>query len=131
MNSRRWNSPWLGTLLLLLVGVVAIASPAAEIADAARSRNTEALRALVSKRVDVNAAQADGTTALHWAAHWNDLESVSLLLKAGANAKVVNRYGASPLSEAVTAGSPAMIQALLNAGADPKTLTTPDGETVL
>ena len=83
MNSRRWNGPWLGTLLLLLVGVVAVASPTAEIADAARSRNTEALRALVGKRVDVNAAQADGTTALHWAAHWNDLESVNLLLKAG------------------------------------------------
>ena len=45
--------------------------------------------------------------------------------------KAVNRYGATPLSEAVTSGSAAMIEALLNAGADPKTLTTADGETVL
>src|SRR5262245_23807257 len=131
MKSPRWNSRWLGMLLVMVGGVAAMGSPAAEVADAARNRNTDALRALVNKRVDVNAAQADGTTALHWAAHWNDLEAVNLLLKAGANAKVVNRYGASPLSEAVTAGSPGMIQALLNAGADPKTLTTPDGETVL
>ena len=45
--------------------------------------------------------------------------------------KAANRYGATPLSEAVTSGSAAMIQALLTAGADPKTLTTEDGETVL
>ena len=45
-----------------------------------------ALRAMVTKRVNVNAPQADGTTALHWAAHWNDVEAVKLLLRAGANA---------------------------------------------
>jgi ankyrin repeat protein len=54
-----------------------------------------------------------------------------MLLAAGANPKVANRYGASPLSEAVPSGSAAMIEALLAAGADPKTLATPDGETVL
>ncbi len=54
-----------------------------------------------------------------------------LLLRAGANAKAVNRYGATPLSEAAASGNAAMIEALLNAGADPKTLTTADGETVL
>ena len=41
----------------------------------------------MSKKVDVNAPQPDGTTALHWAAHWNDVEAVKLLLRAGANAK--------------------------------------------
>src|SRR5439155_11725775 len=52
-------------------------------------------------------------------------------LRAGADAKARNRYGATPLSEAVTAGSAAMVDALLKAGADAKTLTTEDGETVL
>ena len=72
----------------------------------------------------MNAAQPDGTTALHWAVLWNDDEAVNLLLRAGANVKAANRYGATPLSEAVSAGSAAMIEALLKAGADPKTLTT-------
>jgi ankyrin repeat protein len=100
-------------------------------ADAVEHRDTGTLRSLINQRADVNAPQPDGTTALHWAAHWNDLESVNLLLGAGANAKAANRYGATPLSEAAALGNAAMIEALLKAGADPKTLTTADGETVL
>jgi ankyrin repeat protein len=132
MKSRRWNGTWLA-LPLLLSGIVGslTGAPAAEVADAVRNRNAGALQSLLKQRADVNAAQPDGTTALHWAAHWNDLETLNLLLRAGANARAVNRYGATPLSEAVTSGSAAMIQALLTAGADPKTLTTEDGETVL
>src|SRR5215470_2506384 len=80
-------------------------------ANAAQSRDMNTVRALVRQHGDVNAAQPDGTTALHWAAHWNDSELVDLLLKAGANAKAVNRYGATPLSEAVASGSAAMIEA--------------------
>ncbi len=102
-----------------------------EAADAAQNRDTEALRALVKQHANVNAPQPDGTTALHWAVHWNDLDAVNLLLRAGADAKAANRYGATPLSEAAAAGSVAMIQALLKAGADPKTVATADGETVL
>ena len=86
---------------------------------------------MVKQHADVNAAQPDGTTALHWAAHWNDAAAVDLLLRAGANAKAVNRYGATPLSEAVVSGSAAMIEALLKAGASPETLASEDGETVL
>ena len=74
----------------------------------------------MQRKVDVNAAQPDGTTALHWAVVWNNEDAVTLLLRAGANAKARNRYGATPLSEAVTSGSAAMVEALLNAGADPK-----------
>ena len=86
---------------------------------------------MVKQHADVNAAQPDGTTALHWAAHWNDAAAVDLLLRAGANAKAANRYGATPLSEAVVSGSAAMIEALLKAGASPETLASEDGETVL
>jgi len=100
-------------------------------ADAAQNRDTEALRTLVKQHANVNTPQPDGTTALHWAAHWNDLDAVKLLVGAGANANAANRYGATPLSEGVVLGKTAMIEALLNAGADPKTLTTTGGETVL
>src|SRR5512144_3177616 len=116
---------------LVLAGVWAGGLASAQIADAVEHRDNEALRSLLKQKTDVNAAQPDGTTALHWAAHWNDLESVNLLLRAGANVKATNRYGATPLSEAVVPGNAAMVQALLNAGASANTLTTADGETVL
>ena len=97
--------------------------------------DADAVRALIKesakKRDAVNELQPDGSTALMWAAHWNDLAAVKLLLGAGANPKIANRYGATPLSEAASVGSAAMIEALLKAGADPKALTTADGETVL
>jgi uncharacterized protein len=117
-------------LILLLSSALAYAA-GSDVAAAAQRRDNQALRTLLSQRAEVNGRQADGSTALHWAAHWNDLESVNLLLKAGADAKAANRYGATPLSEAAALGNAAMITALLNAGADPKTLTTADGETVL
>jgi ankyrin repeat protein len=103
----------------------------ADTANAAQNRDMNTVRALIRQRTDVNAAQPDGTTALHWAAHWNDLETVNLLIGAGANVKATNRYGATPLSEAVSTGNAALVEALLKAGADVNTLTTADGETVL
>src|SRR6267142_552618 len=121
---------WLMLVLCVVLQGTAYGA-GANAADAAQRKDAAALRALVKQRADVNAAQPDGTTALHWATHWNDAELVDLLLRAGANAKAVNRYGATPLSEAAASGSGAMIEALLRAGADPKTLTTRDGETVL
>ena len=119
----------------LLVGLLAAgalhAAAVSDVADAAERRDAATLHKLIGQHVRVSDPQADGTTALHWAAHWNDLESFNLLIGAGANAKAVNRYGATPLSEAAAAGNATMIEALLKAGADPNTLTTADGETVL
>jgi ankyrin repeat protein len=122
---------FIGIGILTLSVTASAFGAAADAANAAQKRDITALRALVQQRADVNGAQPDGTTALHWAAHWNDAEAVTMLLKAGADAKAVNRYGATPLSEAVVAGSRAMIEALLNAGASANTLTSEDGETVL
>jgi ankyrin repeat protein len=118
-------------LLFGTIQTIAFAAGAPNAADAAEKKDKDAIRALIKQRADVNAAQPDGTTALHWAAHWNDAELVNLLLSAGANSKAVNRYGATPLSEAVVSGSAAMIEALLRGGADPNTVVTKDGETVL
>ncbi len=133
MTTRRRNRFWLAMRPLLLTIALAGTGYGAgpEAADAAQRRDLEALRALLKQRVDVNAAQPDGTTALHWAAHWNNEEAVKLLLGAGADARARNRYGATPLSEAVVSGSAAMVEALLKAGADPKTPATESGETVL
>ncbi|HEY1760708.1 MAG TPA: ankyrin repeat domain-containing protein [Bryobacteraceae bacterium] len=102
-----------------------------ETADAAQRQDWQTVRSLAARKADVNATQPDGTTALEWAAHWNDLDAVRALLNSGANPKLANRYGVTPLSEAAAAGDAPMIEALLSAGADPKTLTTQDGETVL
>ncbi len=118
----------LGILLLSGCAAFAASSP---VADAVQNRDSVALQALLKQHAVVNAAQPDGTTALHWAAHWNDSETVGLLLKAGADAKAVNQYGATPLSEAAALGNASIIEQLLKAGADPNTRTTTDGESVL
>ena len=118
--------------LLAAFGLVSSALGApSEAADAAQRRDWQALRALAGRHSDLNAPQTDGTTALEWAAHWNDVDAVKLLLSSGADPKVANRYGVTPLSEAAAAGNAAIIEMLLQAGADPKTVTTADGETVL
>lgn len=141
MRIRIVNAFCLAPILGVTLAAVSFAGPpngssVAPLVDAVKNRDQDAVKAMLKQRVDVNAAEADGTTALHWAAHWNDLETVDLLLKAGANAKATNRYGASPLSEAVAngsgaPGSGALIERLLKSGADPDTLSAPQGETVL
>ena len=78
-----------------------------------------AVRTLVAQHADVNAPQADGATALHWAVFRSDKEMVDLLIRAGANAKAANREGATPLWLASVNGDAAIIEALIKAGADP------------
>jgi ankyrin repeat protein len=131
MNSRKQFALCLMIGLALQGAGYGAGGDAAPAANAAQNRDMTTVRALVRQRTDVNAAQPDGTTALHWAAHWNDLETVNLLLRAGANVKATNRYGATPLSESVVTGNAAIVEVLLNAGASVNTLTTGDGETVL
>lgn len=108
----------------------AMAQSGSAIADVAEHADWAAARGLVGARGDVNAAQVDGMTALHWAAHHDNPEMAALLLGAGARASAANRYGITPLSLACTNGSASMIELLLTAGADPNT-TLPGGETAL
>ena len=70
--------------------------PEPVIAAAMRGDMAE-LRRLVDQRMDVNAAQPDGATALHWAVHRGDIQAVELLIRGGANVKALNRNGVSPL----------------------------------
>ena len=87
--------------------------------DAAKRSDKESVRSLIQKKTDVNAAEPDGTTALHWAAYRDDLESADLLLKAGAKVNAANDLGATPLWNASQNGSAAMVKRLLDAGANP------------
>ena len=90
----------------------------------------QAVRALIKERADVNAPEADGTTALHWAVQANDAELITALVRAGARVNAANRYGVKPLTLAATNGSADAVAALLKAGADPNTATG-GGEPVL
>ena len=117
-------------LLMVAVAGTALAAERATLADAAERRDRAAVRTLLTGGVDVNATQIDGTTALHWAAHYDDAETAALLVKAGANVNAANRYGVPPLALASTNGNAAVVRLLLEAGADANA-TMKGGETVL
>ena len=87
--------------------------------DAIRNGDMTAVRMLLTQRADVNAAAADGTTALHWASYRDDLETADLLIRAGANVNAANDLGATPLWMASVNGSAAMVRKLLDARAQP------------
>lgn len=90
--------------------------------DAVKQGDTAAVRALLAEQADVDAAELDGTTALHWAAHLGDAISADLLLDAGADPRPVTRNGATPFSLACYKGHAEVIERLLVAGEDPNTL---------
>ena len=87
--------------------------------NAAKNRDIASVQSLLKQRLDVNIPDVDGMTPLHWAAHWGELETVKLLLAAGANAKAANRYGVTPLHDASLLANVPMMEALLKAGANP------------
>jgi ankyrin repeat protein len=115
---------------LFLSGALPAGTPP-EVADAIAAHNKEATQALLQQHADVNAPQADGTTALHWAARWDDLETADLLIRAGADPKTANRDGATPMFLATQNGNAAMVEKLLKAGADPNAPVLSHGETAL
>ena len=108
-----------GLVALLAAPAWAQTRPDLRLVDAVERRDARAAELLVKQRSDVNAAQPDGATALHWAAHWDDLATGRLLLRAGAKVNVANDLGVTPLALACENGSAAMVEALLEAGADP------------
>src|SRR5204863_7047934 len=104
-----------------LLAPVLRAAAIAPVADAAERGDKEAVRRLLKQAVDVNAAQGDGMTALHWAAGKGDVEMVQMLLYAGSNVKAATRLGGyTALFMAAEGGHSQVIDALLKSGADPK-----------
>jgi uncharacterized protein len=111
--------------------LVAIDASAADqrLIQAVRDGNIEAVRSLLKQRVDVNAKQGDGATALHWAVFRDDPVTTDLLLAAGAQVNVVNDLGVPPLWLAARTGSSRIISRLLAAGANPNAIAV--GEPML
>lgn len=117
---------------LLFVLLISIASAADNaVADAAMRGNKAEVRRLVQQKADVNAPQADGSTALHWAVQTNDLELADILIRAGAKPSLANKLGATPMFLACQTGNAAMIERLLAAGAEPNAALTSFGDTAL
>ena len=124
-------------LTLPLVGLLAAAAAAAETAgkdtrlvQAVKAGNTAEAVALLGKKVDVNAGEADGTTPLHWAVRNDDAALVDRLIRAGADVKAANRYGVTAIVLACQNGSAAVVERLLKAGVSANA-TQPLGETAL
>ena len=119
------------TFFALAILRLSAAGSDTRLADAAQAQDKEAVRSLLRQKVDVNLAQPDGTTALQWAARWDDVETADALIHAGANVKTANRFGATPLSLAATNGSALMLEKLLTAAEDANAVLSESGDTVL
>jgi ankyrin repeat protein len=101
-----------------MTSLAAFSAASSPVADAAEKGDKAAVKALIQQKADVNMTQADGATAIQWAAYRNDLDIADLLIAAGANVKTPNRDGFTPLVLASINGSGPMIGKLLAAGAD-------------
>jgi uncharacterized protein len=112
---------------LLLVAALGAVSP---LVDAVKSGDRAAAMAMLDKRADVNAPEADGTTALHWAVQQGDLDLVQRLIRVGANVKARNDFGSTPMSEAAVLARTPILEVLLKAGADVESPNA-DGQTAL
>ena len=117
--------------ILLSFVVSGVAGAETPLVDAAMNGDARSVRSLLRQTVDVNVTQPDGMTALHWAAHLDNVEIASLLLRAGADFRARNRTGIAPMYLATVNGSAAMIGTLLDAGDDANAVLAETLETVL
>jgi ankyrin repeat protein len=133
MMLRRFIGPSVLALVFLAGGgrLDAAAGAGETLLDASERGDFAAVTALLRPGVDVNAVQADGTTALHWAAHHGNVDAVNRMIRAGAKVGAANRYGITPIWLAARSGHAAVVEALLRAGADANSRRADSGETVL
>lgn len=106
-------------MLSPLLAILLLAAEPEPLIDAAKSRDWATVGSLIEQGADVNTTSPDGSTALHWASYWDDIDAVELLLRAGAKANVANDLGATPLWNASLNGSAQVVRRLLADGADP------------
>ena len=110
--------PWGLALVLLFCGPLCRAADS-PLADAVERSDRSGAAALLAQRVNVNQAQNDGMTALHWAAHLDDLETAKLLLSSKADVNAANHFGVPPLALACMNGNEAMVELLLASAQEP------------
>ena len=132
MLGMRWCSTLvaMSAVAWLWVASVSAAGTDFPLIEAIKDHDNETVRALLEQKVDVNAREGDGATALHWAVERDNVETVEALLRAGADVGAANDYGVTPLSLACTNRSATVVETLLEGGADPNAATTM-GETAL
>src|SRR5438046_5129747 len=107
------------------VSALLLAAGGSAVADAAMQGDRDGVRSLLKQGADVNAAQGDGMTALHWAVYKDDAEMVQMLLSAGANVAATTRINKmTPLFWAAQNGSAQIVDMLLKAGANPNAALT-------
>jgi ankyrin repeat protein len=116
---------------MVFVAVIVKATSDPAVVVAARDGDSDTVRTLLARHVNVNEAARDGSTALLWAVYHSDLPMVRSLIAAGANFITANHYGVTPLLQASRTGDAAMIAELLKAGADVQRSIHPEGETPL
>ena len=129
MKQSRWVHVGAAALLAVGIGVWLIVPAAAQsqspVADAAMRHDIATVRALLRDGADVNTAQGDGMTALHWAATHGDAELTETLLYAGANVRATSRLGRhTPLHVASQGGASAVVTALIARGAEASAVTS-------
>lgn len=129
MAKVRILSCWLVAVLFVLNGALG-AAETPSIIRAVKHGDLAEMRALIKAEVDVNAPQADGATALHWAVHRDDIELAKLLIRAGAEVDATNDFGIKPIWLAFENKNADIVGLLLKAGADPNSLML-TGESLL
>ncbi len=130
MRSRAFQKMLAAVCVAVVLG--AMTPPEAPVADAAMRGDVETVRALLRNGADVNEAQGDGMTALHWAARNDNVELATILIYAGANLDAGTRIGRyTPLHVAAREGNSRIVDVLLGAGSSPEAVTTNSGATPL
>ncbi|MEE8128931.1 MAG: ankyrin repeat domain-containing protein, partial [Vicinamibacterales bacterium] len=119
-----------GAVAWLWVASVSAGGADVQLIEAIKDHDHETVRALLEQKVDVNAREGDGATALHWAVERDDVETIEALLRAGADVNAANDYGVTPISLACINRNATVVKKLLVAGADPNAATSM-GETAL
>jgi ankyrin repeat protein len=120
------------SMLTIVVSLTAVVPASADdtLAGLIQAGERAAALEMIRGGADVNVAQGDGTTPLHWAIYRIDAELAEALIEHGANPDVVNNYGSSPLAEAVKIADAGLVAMLLEAGADVE-LPNQEGQTAL
>jgi ankyrin repeat protein len=121
---------WVSVALALLCASTSLVADGSGLVDAARNGDVQTVRSLLKGGADPNQAAPDGSTAVHWAVHADNLAMLNALLDAGAKPDGVTRYRIAPLTLAAQNGNAAIVERLLTAGANPDTASE-EGQTAV